>query len=130
MYYFFGALLLIIAFLLIFFYLRKMRIINRINGMSICENYQNGTRIAGRSNIHWWHTIFSLGQFSKPDDLTLEVTIYFPDTEMKNSFVDSLLYTGPGLERMKVYHNRVSLLFVSSILSLPAAIYQHMIHEG
>ena len=37
MYYFFGALLLIIAFLLIFFYLRKMRIINRINGMSIYE---------------------------------------------------------------------------------------------
>lgn len=75
--------------------------------------YQNGIRIAGLSHIHWWHSMFSLGQFSKPKELTLEVTIYFPDLEMKDSFVDSLLYSGPGLENLKVYHDRVSLVFVS-----------------
>lgn len=66
------------------------------------EDYLNiSTRLCRRGRVlshlsmpHWWLTMFSMGCFSRPKDLTLEVSLHFPDFEMLDAFVDALLDTG------------------------------------
>lgn len=36
---------------------------------------------------HWWLTAFEMGAFARPEDLTMEVGITFPDSKMQEAFV-------------------------------------------
>lgn len=38
---------------------------------------------------HWWITIFKLGMFSKPKDLSMEICITFPNSQMLEAFFNS-----------------------------------------
>ena len=42
------------------------------------------------SQVHWWLTSFNLGMFSKPKDLTMQVSITFPNCTMLRSFNKAL----------------------------------------
>lgn len=47
-----------------------------------------------RSQRHWWLTGFLMGCFSRPEDLTLNVSITFPDCEMMDAFLQALIDLG------------------------------------
>lgn len=44
---------------------------------------------------HWWLTVFKLGYFSKPEDLSVYVTLTFPDYHMLSSFLEGFENTLP-----------------------------------
>lgn len=60
---------------------------------------------------HWWLTGFCMGQYSQPNDLTLEAALTFPNMTMRRSFVNALLQTGYPRQRMYIQNQTVSLIF-------------------
>ena len=57
--------------------------------------YRDGKELFSRGpEYHWWLTGFRWGVASRPEDLVLEVSIKFPDIEMRQAFTDSLLQMG------------------------------------
>ena len=53
-----------------------------------------GEPIAAFSAVHWWLTMFCMGRFSHPKELTLNVSIRFTDMNMRDAFVDALFDNG------------------------------------
>ena len=51
--------------------------------------YKKGEEITRISAKHWWLAIFKLGMFSKPKDLTVDVSITFPNQQMLQAFFNS-----------------------------------------
>lgn len=47
-----------------------------------------------RSGYHWWLTGFKLGEFSKPSQLTMDITLDLYDRRMANAFVEALRKIG------------------------------------
>lgn len=43
---------------------------------------------------HWWLTGFDVGKYSRPENLSMKVSILFPDVEMRRAFVDGLVALG------------------------------------
>ncbi len=70
--------------------------------------YKNGKRIFHRDRRHWWLTGFSLGQFSWPGELMLEVSLTFPDFAMMEAFLEGCYYAGYQPEDFRVWYKRVS----------------------
>ena len=56
--------------------------------------FRNGKEIAIKEGKHWWQTIFSMGVFSQPKELLMKIHICFPDTRMRNAFVEGLVSAG------------------------------------
>ena len=50
--------------------------------------------IAFRRETHWWLTTFDVGNFSKPEQLSLKIDIQFKDMEMQDAFYRGLLEQG------------------------------------
>lgn len=75
--------------------------------------YEHERRLARFSRIHWWLTMFMPGHFVKPKYLTLEVTICFPNSEMRDAFVKALRNSGPGIHKLFVFPDKVSFLFTT-----------------
>lgn len=50
--------------------------------------------VANVSAAHWWLTVFSMGCFSHPCDLTLKISIRFPDPDMRDAFTEALVKEG------------------------------------
>lgn len=77
------------------------------------ELLYKGTPVAKVYGDWWWLTIFSVGQFSNPDDLSLEITIHFPDFEMRNAFIDALYADRYNMDslRLCICYTDVSLTF-------------------
>lgn len=73
--------------------------------------FENGKQIAELRATHWWLTIFSMGRFSQPDNLTLNITIRFPDLEMRNAFIDGLLDAGYQRESLCICFTAVTVTF-------------------
>lgn len=70
--------------------------------------YKNGKRLFQRDKRHWWLTGFSLGEFSWPGELMLEVSLNFPDLEMMESFLEGCYLAGYSKEDLHVWYKRVS----------------------
>lgn len=58
------------------------------------EFWRQGIRIASLNQRHWWLTAFDVGTFSRPSELSLDISIRFPNHEMKDTFYFSLLKQG------------------------------------
>lgn len=56
--------------------------------------YHHGRQIAHLCRRHWWLTIFRMGSYSEPQDLTMQICITFPNTEMLNAFAQALQEQG------------------------------------
>lgn len=63
---------------------------------------------------HWWLTIFKPGCYSKPSDLSANITITFPDYRMLSSFLKSFESTLP-LTPYRINGLRVSFPFHKSL---------------
>lgn len=52
--------------------------------------YHNADVLASMSDRSWWLTAFLVGIFTKPSQLSMDVSITFPNTEMQHSFLTAL----------------------------------------
>ncbi len=55
---------------------------------------KNGNILFTRSGYHWWLTGFKLGEFSKPSQLSMDITLDLYDKRMANAFVEALKKAG------------------------------------
>lgn len=77
-----------------------------------------GHPIGRLSAPHWWLTIFSMGKFSNPKDLSLGISIRFPDLDMRDAFLDALIQSGYDLCSIRVCFTTVSFKFTSTCCRL------------
>lgn len=54
---------------------------------------------------HWWLAIFKLGMFSKPKELSMDISITFPNQEMLNAFLTSFKKLKHSSKDYKVIDN-------------------------
>lgn len=73
--------------------------------------YSGGKQMFYRKQEHWWLTGFLIGKWTQPSDLTAEYSIVFPDTEMCDSFLISLIEQGYGRNEVERRGNRVWFCF-------------------
>ncbi len=71
--------------------------------------YKNGKRLFQREKTHWWLAGFSLGEFSWPAELMLEVSLNFPNLEMLEAFLKGCYHAGYQPEDLHVWYKQVSL---------------------
>lgn len=72
--------------------------------------WKDGKRILERNGVHWWLTGFLPGEYSKAEQLKMEVCICFPNQEMRNAFYEGLLRAGYLPEEICV--ERLGVCFV------------------
>lgn len=72
---------------------------------------KNGEVIFQRKDKHWWLTGFILGEFSEPNELSAEITITLINEEMRNAFIQGLIYAGYHDEEIKIKENSVEIFF-------------------
>lgn len=58
------------------------------------ELYKNGRRKCRLQRKHWWLTGFCVGEYSEPEELTMRVSITFPEEEMLECFYEGLKNAG------------------------------------
>lgn len=73
--------------------------------------YRKGTAIASVSKKTWWLTVFSMGLFSRPEDLFLNTSLVFPDCEMLHCFLDGLSETGLPIHCIQICGLQLHLQF-------------------
>lgn len=64
-----------------------------------------------REGLHWWLTGFKLGEYTNPKSLLMEIRISFPNTSMRDAFVDALFEAGYTYENVFVKHYTVYIIF-------------------
>lgn len=64
-----------------------------------------------REGKHWWLTGFELGEFTEPEELTLEARITLKDTEMCRAFVGELARMGYRDDEVRVKNKTVWITF-------------------
>ncbi|MDD2435862.1 MAG: DUF4474 domain-containing protein [Bacilli bacterium] len=64
-----------------------------------------------RNARHWWLTGFKLGEYSKPKDLVMEISVSLKNNTMVNAFKEALLKTGYSESDIKVFNQTVNLIF-------------------
>jgi len=62
-----------------------------------------------RDERHWWLTGFVLGEFSKPEELGMEISISFPNQRMRNAVYDALIKA--GYDRENIFADGLRLRF-------------------
>jgi hypothetical protein len=72
---------------------------------------KKGNILFTRSGYHWWLTGFKLGEFSKPSELTMDITLDLYDRKMANAFVDGLKRVGYKPDEYIQEGNRVIVRF-------------------
>lgn len=68
---------------------------------------KKGNLLFTRSGYHWWLTGFKLGEFSKPSDLTMDITLELYNRRMAYTFVNALIKTGYKETEYSVSGSRV-----------------------
>lgn len=67
--------------------------------------------IADFSMPHWWLAAFSVGMFSKPEQLCADVCINFPNFRMTYAFADELIRLGYSADELQVCNSTVCFSF-------------------
>lgn len=74
--------------------------------------YKNGKIIAHTHAKHWWLAIFKLGMFSRPNELSMDVNIIFPNIQMLYAFLESFKKLGYKPKDYTVIDNRFSFKYI------------------
>ncbi|MFQ9985418.1 MAG: DUF4474 domain-containing protein [Lachnospiraceae bacterium] len=70
---------------------------------SACDNellpvsftlFRCGQPLCKTDTCHWWSTIFFPGCYSKPEELSLEICVTFPDCAMLSAFLNGMIDAG------------------------------------
>lgn len=75
--------------------------------------FKNDERISYLTGRHWWLTVFHVGCFSRPQELSMRASVTFPDREMAESFVRGLARAGYSHSDICRQCNTVTLSFVT-----------------
>jgi hypothetical protein len=87
--------------------------------MSLTLSKKGEKLFSRKTENHWWLTGFKWGEFSEPEDLTVDYSIQFPNGDMLNAFVNELknmnytyLVNGLVVEFTfsKLYHNKSQII--------------------
>lgn len=70
--------------------------------------YKKGKEITRVKAKHWWLAIFKIGMFSKPKELSMDIEIEFPNTEILNAFLKSF----KKLRHRKKYYQVIDKTFI------------------
>ncbi len=77
---------------------RKLTIFHAVDDREMLdittELWRMGNRIASLRKRHWWLTTFEPGCFSKPSQLSFDISICFADKEMQKAFYGGLMEQG------------------------------------
>lgn len=79
--------------------------------LRLCKKGETYVQLAEK---HWWLTAFLPGCFSNPADLSLTVSICFPDDEMLDAFYTGLCRAGYNINDISIQANCLSFVFHSS----------------
>lgn len=92
---------------------------------------KNDCPVASLREYHWWLTIFSMGTFSRPEDLSVDISIRFPDLDMRDAFLDAILMEGYELEDFYICYTTVSFTFRSAHrhLCFLKQLYCHLVQQ-
>jgi len=72
---------------------------------------QENTSLAVFDARHWWLTAFIMGEFTRPGDLCMDISLTFPNCDMLSAFVRAMLDMGFTSQDMSVYGRRVTFTF-------------------
>lgn len=70
-----------------------------------------GILIGKVSKKHWWLTIFDLGAYAKPSQLTMDITIAFKDNSMRDAFINALSKKGYSSNSICISNKYVHLFY-------------------
>ncbi|MDL2301193.1 DUF4474 domain-containing protein [Lachnospiraceae bacterium OttesenSCG-928-D06] len=73
--------------------------------------WKRGRIIMERSECHWWLTGFEVGEYSKKEELSMDVRICFPNEEMRDAFCFGLKRAGYKKDEVCIDGNGVSVRF-------------------
>lgn len=79
-------------------------------GMKFILN-REGRELFGREDTHWWLTGFSMGTYSRPEQLTMEAVLTFTEQGMRDAFLNALIEVGYPKQAIEVHGLTVSFLF-------------------
>lgn len=74
-----------------------------------------------RNSRHWWITGFKLGEFSKPSDLVMDITLTLPNQVMRDAFIIGLKKAGYRDKHFKVENNTIYLIYNKPFTKQPKA---------
>ena len=77
-------------------------------GMKLCHK---GQRLFSDLKLHWWLGGFCMGRYCEPENLTMQVSITFKNSNMLACFVESLLNMGYQKNYIDVCDLTVSFVF-------------------
>lgn len=72
---------------------------------------KNGHVLFTRTDYHWWLTGFILGEFSEPEQLSVDISIRFEDIDMARAFVRAMKKAGYTYDEITVNGKTVSFTF-------------------
>lgn len=72
---------------------------------------KNGNLLFARSGYHWWLTGFKLGEFSHPDELSMEIELDLYDKKMADALAQALKNAGYHEDEYRVQGRRVTVLY-------------------
>lgn len=72
---------------------------------------RNGKSLFKLTKRHWWLTGFCMGQYTKPEQLDMTVSITFPNQEMLYAFTDALFDLGYEKVDIGIYGEMVTIYF-------------------
>lgn len=72
---------------------------------------KNGEVLFKRRDKHWWLTGFKLGEFSEPEELSMNINLRLKDKNMANAFAEELIKIGYKLDEISISGNSVSVYF-------------------
>jgi hypothetical protein len=77
--------------------------------LDLYKNGQSEPLFHRESDGHWWLTGFKPGEYARPEDLTMRLSITLKDTDMRHDFVDSL--GKMGYKKVNEIKNQRQFLF-------------------
>lgn len=74
---------------------------------------KNDRVLLSRDDTHWWLTGFKLGEFSQPSELSMEISLTFPEQAMLNAFLSGLEQAGYSAQEYSISGNSIQINFFS-----------------
>lgn len=62
-------------------------------------------------DLHWWLTGFRMGRYCEPQDLSMHISLTFPDYGMQQSFIGGLMEAGYHMYQIAISNLTLSLWF-------------------
>lgn len=72
---------------------------------------KKGNLLFTRSSYHWWLTGFKLGEFSNPDELSMDIVLDLYDRRMAHAFVEALKKVGYKENEYAIQGRRVMVRY-------------------